>query len=116
MPLGSLYSVLHEGRGIPVVDHAAILNFAVDVARGMKFLHDLQRSSAPRFNLNPRHIVIDEDQRARINLSDSHFSVLGNDKVTLAQAQSELITEPVFRFMNQLGWHLKFLDRSMEKR
>lgn len=81
MPLGSLYSVLHEGRGIPVVDHAAILNFAVDIARGMKFLHDLQRSSAPRFNLNPRHIVIDEDQRARINLSDSHFSVLGNDKI-----------------------------------
>ena len=82
MPLGSLYSVLHEGRGIPVVDHAAILNFAVDIARGMKFLHDLQRSSAPRFNLNTRHVVIDEDQRARINLSDSHFSVLGNDKVS----------------------------------
>jgi len=81
MPLGSLYSVLHEGRGIPVVDHAAILNFAVDIARGMKFLHDLQRQSAPKFNLNPRHIVIDEDQRARINLSDSHFSVLGNDKI-----------------------------------
>ena len=83
MPLGSLYSVLHEGRGIPVVDHAAILNFGVDIARGMEFLHALQRTQAPSFNLNPRHIVIDEDQRARINLSDSNFSVLGHDKVRL---------------------------------
>ena len=91
MPLGSLYSVLHEGRGIPVVDHAAILNFAVDIARGMKFLHDLQRQSAPKFNLNPRHIVIDEDQRARINLSDSHFSVLGNDKVSYIQQVLTLV-------------------------
>merc|ERR1711953_692485 len=81
MPLGSLFAVLHEGRGIPVVDHAAILNFAVDIARGMKFLHELPRHQAPRFNLNPRHVVIDEDQRARLNLCDSHFSVLGNHKV-----------------------------------
>ena len=56
------------------------MNFAVDIARGMKFLHELPRHQAPRFNLNPRHVVIDEDQRARLNLCDSHFSVLGNHK------------------------------------
>ena len=49
----------------------------------MKFLHELPRHQAPRFNLNPRHVVIDEDQRARLNLCDSHFSVLGNHKVCL---------------------------------
>ena len=47
----------------------------------MKFLHELPRHQAPKFNLNPRHVVIDEDQRARLNLCDSQFSVLGNHKV-----------------------------------
>jgi len=47
----------------------------------MSFLHELPRHQAPRFNLNARHIVIDEDQRARINLCDSSFSIMGNHKV-----------------------------------
>ena len=42
MPVGSLNSVLHGGKGIPVVDDNAIKKFAVDIARGMKFLHDMQ--------------------------------------------------------------------------
>ena len=74
----------HTKIALKVVDHAAILNFAVDIARGMKFLHELPRHQAPRFNLNPRHVVIDEDQRARLNLCDSHFSVLGNHKVCIS--------------------------------
>jgi len=104
MPLGSLYSVLHEGRGIPVVDNAAILNYGVDIARGMAFLHELPRHQAPRFNLNPRHIVIDEDQRARINLCDSSFSLLGNNKVyEPAWMAPELLAPPSENPKQQFG-------------
>jgi len=82
-PTNSGHNRTHTKITLKVVDHAAILNFAVDIARGMKFLHELPRHQAPRFNLNPRHVVIDEDQRARLNLCDSHFSVLGNHKVCI---------------------------------
>merc|ERR1712062_659596 len=38
--IGSLYQVLHEGSGL-VVDAAAAIQFAVDIAKGMAFLHSL---------------------------------------------------------------------------
>jgi hypothetical protein len=96
MPVGSLNSVLHGGKGIPVVDNNAIKKFAVDIARGMKFLHDMQvkskrkeritpskfqPGSAPRFRLNSKHVVIDGEQNARLDLASSDFSIQGSDKV-----------------------------------
>jgi len=96
MPVGSLNSVLHGGKGIPVVDNNAIKKFAVDIARGMKFLHDMQvlskckeytllfyfqPDSSPRFRLNSKHIVIDGEQNARLDLASSDFSIQGSDKV-----------------------------------
>jgi len=81
MPVGSLNSVLHGGKGIPVVDNNAIKKFAVDIARGMKFLHDMQPDSSPRFRLNSKHIVIDGEQNARLDLASSDFSIQGSDKI-----------------------------------
>ncbi|KAI5693468.1 hypothetical protein M8J76_005826 [Diaphorina citri] len=72
MAWGSLYALLHEGAGI-VVDFAQALRFAVDVARGMAFLHSLERI-IPQYQLNSRHVMIDEDLTARINMADAQFS------------------------------------------
>lgn len=57
MPRGSLFSILHEGGGGVVVDTAQALRFAVDVARGMAFLHSLERI-IPQYHLNSRHVMV----------------------------------------------------------
>lgn len=72
MPFGSLYSVLHERTGI-VVDTAQALKFAIDIARGMAFLHSLD-PPVVRYYLSSKHIMIDEDLTARINMADTKFS------------------------------------------
>ncbi|XP_018324106.1 integrin-linked protein kinase [Agrilus planipennis] len=72
MHWGSLYTVLHEGSGV-VVDTALALRFALDVARGMSFLHSLERT-IPEYHLNSRHVMIDEDLTARVNMADAKFS------------------------------------------
>ncbi|XP_076367402.1 scaffold protein ILK-like [Tachypleus tridentatus] len=72
MPYRSLYAVLHEGTGI-VVDTSQALKFAIDIARGMAFLHSLD-PMIPRFYLNSRHVMIDDDLTARINMADAKFS------------------------------------------
>ncbi|XP_017781098.1 PREDICTED: integrin-linked protein kinase [Nicrophorus vespilloides] len=72
MPLGSLYRVLHESSDI-VVDIQQALRFASQIARGMSFLHSLERI-IPEYHLNSKHIMIDEDLTARINMADCKFS------------------------------------------
>nr|XP_020647611.1 integrin-linked protein kinase isoform X2 [Pogona vitticeps] len=72
MPYGSLYNVLHEGTNF-VVDQAQAVKFALDVARGMAFLHTLE-PLIPRHYLNSRSIMIDEDMTARISMADVKFS------------------------------------------
>jgi integrin-linked kinase len=56
MAWGSLYTLLHEGTGV-VVDTAQALRFALDVARGMAFLHSLERI-IPEYHLNSRHVMV----------------------------------------------------------
>uniref|UniRef100_A0A452I2B8 Scaffold protein ILK n=1 Tax=Gopherus agassizii TaxID=38772 RepID=A0A452I2B8_9SAUR len=72
MPYGSLYNVLHEGTNF-VVDQIQAVKFALDIARGMAFLHTLE-PLIPRHNLNSRSIMIDEDMTARISMADVKFS------------------------------------------
>lgn len=72
LPFGSLYSVLHESSDI-VVDNAQALRFAIDIARGMAYLHSLERT-IPEYHLNSRHVIIEEDLTARINMADAKFS------------------------------------------
>ncbi len=55
MPYGSLYHILHESAGVVVDTHQAI-KFAIDVARGMAFLHTLN-PLIPRFRLSSKHVM-----------------------------------------------------------
>ncbi|KAG1659317.1 Integrin-linked protein kinase [Nymphon striatum] len=72
MHYGSLYSVLHEGNGV-VVDTAQALKFAIQIAKGMQFLHQLE-PLIPRMYLSSKHIMIDDDLTARISMADVKFS------------------------------------------
>ena len=53
---GSLYSVLHQGAGL-VVDTAQAICFALDIARGMAFLHSLEKQ-LPHFTLSSKHVMV----------------------------------------------------------
>lgn len=57
MPWGSLYTLLHEGTGAVVDATPHILRFAVDIARGMAYLHSLERI-VPQYQLNSRHVMV----------------------------------------------------------
>ncbi|XP_066445031.1 LOW QUALITY PROTEIN: integrin-linked protein kinase [Eleutherodactylus coqui] len=72
MPYGSLYNVLHEGTNL-VVDQCQAVKFALDIARGMAFLHTLE-PLIPRHYLNSRSVMIDEDMTARISMADVKLS------------------------------------------
>jgi len=73
---GSLYAVLHNNDPhgpLPVVDAAQAVRFALDVCRGMAFLHSLEKQ-LPDFTLSSKHVMIDEDLTARVNMADARFS------------------------------------------
>lgn len=72
MPRGSLHELLHGQAGV-VVDTAQAVRFATDIARGMAYLHSLERL-IPEFQLNSHHVMLDEDLSARINMGDAKFS------------------------------------------
>lgn len=56
MPFGSLYQVLHKPTNL-VVDQARALQFAVDIAKGMSFLHSLE-PPIMRYFLNSKHVYV----------------------------------------------------------
>lgn len=58
MPRGSLYDLLHGAAGV-VVDTAQAVRFALDIARGMAFLHSLERI-IPEYHLNSFHVMVSE--------------------------------------------------------
>ena len=94
--VGSLHSVLHQGTGL-VVDSARAVQFAIDVAKGMAFIHSLDRQ-LPRLYLNSHHVMVshqagcnyhpqhnptcmlqidcvsDDELVARVNMADAKFS------------------------------------------
>ncbi|KAI8798917.1 integrin-linked protein kinase-like isoform X1 [Biomphalaria glabrata] len=71
MPFGSLYNTLHGESGI-VVDQNQALRFAIDIARGMEFLHSME-PLIPNFILTSKHVMIDEDL-AKINVDDPKYT------------------------------------------
>ncbi|XP_064636791.1 integrin-linked protein kinase-like isoform X2 [Lineus longissimus] len=79
MPYGSLFNVLHEETGI-VVDQNQALRFAIDIARGMEFLHTLD-PAIPNIYLTSKHVMVDEDLACRINMADYKFSFHERGKV-----------------------------------
>ncbi|KAK7097490.1 scaffold protein ILK-like isoform X1 [Littorina saxatilis] len=70
MPFGSLYNTLHGESGI-VVDQNQALRFAMDITRGMEFLHSME-PMVPNFLLTSKHVMIDEDL-AKINIDDPKY-------------------------------------------
>lgn len=92
MPRGSLFNLLHRATGV-VVDTSQAVRFALDIARGMAYLHSLERI-IPTYHLNSHHVMvktfifniyrkaliflfflkIDDDLTARINMGDAKFS------------------------------------------
>ncbi|KAI6176706.1 Protein kinase domain-containing protein [Aphelenchoides bicaudatus] len=72
MEFGSLYNVLHEQTNV-VIDHAQALKFALDIARGMSFLHSLDKMVL-RYYLSSKHVVIDSELSAKISMADTKFS------------------------------------------
>ncbi|GBP19378.1 Integrin-linked protein kinase homolog pat-4 [Eumeta japonica] len=76
MAWGSLYALLHGGAGgRVVVDANAAVRLAADVAKGLAYLHSLDRDKIlPTYHLNSKHVMIDEDLTARINMADAKFS------------------------------------------
>ncbi|XP_037934001.1 integrin-linked protein kinase homolog pat-4 [Teleopsis dalmanni] len=72
MPRGSLFNLLHADTGV-VVDTSQSVRFALDIARGMAYLHSLERI-IPTYHLNSHHVMIDEDLTARVNMGDAKFS------------------------------------------
>uniref|UniRef100_A0A6G1SKF1 Integrin-linked protein kinase n=1 Tax=Aceria tosichella TaxID=561515 RepID=A0A6G1SKF1_9ACAR len=79
LPLGSLYSLLHERKQF-VVDGQQAIKFALDIARGMAFLHSLE-PMVSRLYLNSFHVLIDDDLTARISMADAKFSFQERNKV-----------------------------------
>ncbi|XP_041360290.1 integrin-linked protein kinase-like isoform X2 [Gigantopelta aegis] len=79
MPFGSLFNTLHGESGI-VVDQNQALQFAIDVAHGMEFLHSLE-PMVPNLVLLSKHIMIDEDLTARVNMADYRFSFHEKGKI-----------------------------------
>ncbi|KAK6102280.1 integrin-linked kinase, putative [Brugia malayi] len=72
MSFGSLYNVLHEQTAV-VIDQAQATKFALDIARGMSFLHSLDPLIL-RYYLSSKHVVVDEDLSAKISMADTKFS------------------------------------------
>ncbi|KAG7154657.1 Integrin-linked protein kinase pat-4-like [Homarus americanus] len=72
LPNGSLFTLLHQDSGI-VVDTAQALKFALDIARGMAFIHSLEKL-IPNLYVSSKHIMIDDDLTARVSMADAKFS------------------------------------------
>lgn len=56
MPRGSLFDLLHGAAGV-VVDVPQAVRFALDIARGMAYLHSLERI-IPEYHLNSHHVMV----------------------------------------------------------
>jgi len=72
MEFGSLYNVLHEQTNV-VIDQSQALRFALDIARGMSFLHSLDKMVL-RYYLSSKHVVVDGELSAKISMADTKFS------------------------------------------
>jgi integrin-linked kinase len=74
IPNGTLYNILHKNQVSLVMKQK--VQIALDIAKGMAFLHQLDPSTSPFINLNSKHVVLDQDFQAKINLSNYIFETL----------------------------------------
>ncbi|CAF2525171.1 unnamed protein product [Rotaria sp. Silwood2] len=72
----TLFHMLHKTN--LTIESTISLKLALDIGRGMAFLHGITNSFRPQFILNSHHIMINEEYVARLNLADCHFSFESN--------------------------------------
>lgn len=83
MPYGSLYNILHDSSGI-VIDQKKVINFAIDICRGMVYLHSLE-PLVPFLSLSSKHILIGHDLKAKISMLSVSTSIQDHTKITSPQ-------------------------------
>ena len=63
-----------------MIDLNRSVNLAINIAKGMEFLHTMDPLLF-NYDLNSKHVMIDEDLTAKINMSDCKFSFCERKKV-----------------------------------
>ncbi len=87
-----------------VISQQQAINFAIHIAKGMQWLHnhaeatvDHHQSIMENFYLNSKHVMIDSDLTAKLNLADYRFPHM-DDKEKLYEpawmAPEELVNKP----------------------
>ncbi|RXG58580.1 Integrin-linked protein kinase-like protein pat-4 [Armadillidium vulgare] len=84
LPYGSLFNVLHKEVSL-IVDTNQALKFALDIARGMAFIHSLEKQTVNNLYLSSKHVMIDDDLTARISMADAKFSFQEKGKLYAPQ-------------------------------
>jgi integrin-linked kinase len=62
MPRGSLHDLIIGAAGGVVIDNAQAVRFCTDIARGMAYLHSLERI-IPEYHLNSYHVMVNAIKR-----------------------------------------------------
>ncbi|EFO20785.2 TKL/MLK/HH498 protein kinase [Loa loa] len=76
---GSLFSLLHEQKR--VLEMALRLNIGIDVARGMRYLHELAKRPVIHRDLNSHNILLHEDGHAVVaDFGESRFMAQYDDE------------------------------------
>ncbi|MCP9258811.1 Serine/threonine-protein kinase TNNI3K [Dirofilaria immitis] len=76
---GSLFSLLHEQKR--VLEMALRLNIGIDVARGMRYLHELAQRPVIHRDLNSHNILLHEDGHAVVaDFGESRFMAQHDDE------------------------------------
>ncbi|KAL4002105.1 Ankyrin repeats (3 copies) family protein [Acanthocheilonema viteae] len=76
---GSLFSLLHEQKR--VLEMALRLNIGIDVARGMRYLHELAKRPVIHRDLNSHNILLHEDGHAVVaDFGESRFMAQHDDE------------------------------------
>lgn len=57
LPYGSLYRVLHQDQGDIVLDTMQALKWALDITKGMAFIHSLNKV-VPNLYLSSKHVMV----------------------------------------------------------
>ena len=74
MPNGNLFNCLHKNQ--VSLDLKQKVQIAADIAKGMSFLHQLDQSTSAFIHLNSKHVILDHDFQAKINMSNYVFETL----------------------------------------
>jgi integrin-linked kinase len=78
-PYGTLFNLLHQQQNDFVINLNQSIELAIHIAKGMMFLHNLD-PMLPNMNLNSKHVIVDEDLIAKINMADYKFDFIDNKK------------------------------------